>query len=452
MTAWEGAAIRSGRRGVSWHWPRHGSVISSQVSAEKALSVPEEASDGRPAVWGYGAGVPERYWGNVTRYRARGGLVRLDQDVLGFVAHEPGNRGDMGRFYLFCLILDQLVKDRVPGDLVELGVYKGSTATLVAGIARRLKRTAYLLDTFEGFPPEDLEGIDEDKKMGFADTSMAQVQERVGTESTVFIKGRFPDTANQLPADGKYSVVHIDCDLYAPAKSALEYFYPRVPPGGFIIVHDYSSLHWNGAEHAVDEFLADKPEWLTPMTDQAGSAVIRKAGIRPPAPSELPRINVGQEAIKQQLVSGKWIAAGGGGLRFATESGWSGDEPWGIWGVGMQHRLSVPLGQAVTGAVEVAADVHTPLVGPRVTREVDIWVGETMVGTWRFDLEHNRGIRTVRIPVDLARLSAVEPDHTVTIEFRQRTSESPRELDPTIPEDRRLGIAVHQLRLQRIAQ
>jgi O-methyltransferase len=59
-------------------------------------------------------------------------------------------------------------------------------------------------------------------------------------------------------------------------KAALEYFYPRLVPGGFFILHDYSSLYWDGAEKAIDEFLADKPERVMPIPDKSGTVVVRK--------------------------------------------------------------------------------------------------------------------------------------------------------------------------------
>ena len=145
-------------------------------------------------------------------------------------------------FHFFCLAEDQIRKEGLEGDIAELGVYRGNTAIVLATAARRLGRTLYLLDTFEGFPERDLTGIDADKPMGFGDTSLESVRARVGDDHVRFIKGYFPDTAADLAVDARYCLVHIDCDLYAPAKSALSYFYPRLVPGGFLVVHDYSSL------------------------------------------------------------------------------------------------------------------------------------------------------------------------------------------------------------------
>jgi len=75
-----------------------------------------------------------------------------------------------------------------------------------------------------------------------------------------------------------FCLVHLDCDLYAPFQAALRYFYPRLVSGGFLILHDYANAHWKGAEKAVDEFFADKPEKVIPIPDKSGTAVLRKIG------------------------------------------------------------------------------------------------------------------------------------------------------------------------------
>ncbi|TDG02668.1 hypothetical protein E1N52_38780 [Paraburkholderia guartelaensis] len=214
--------------------------------------------------------APQKYTENIEKYRARGGILDPQTDILKF------SHNDQARFFAFCLIIDQLAKDNISGDFAELGVFKGNSAQFLAAIARRLGRTTYLLDTFEGFDAMDLSENESQLNGAFADTSLDAVREKVGDDQTVFIKGRFPDTAPQLPAAGTYSLVHIDCDLGEPMAAGLHYFYPRVRPGGFIIMHDYNSLYWDGAETAIDRFFADKPESIVPLPDLCGSVVVRK--------------------------------------------------------------------------------------------------------------------------------------------------------------------------------
>ncbi|MDE1141890.1 MAG: macrocin O-methyltransferase [Paraburkholderia tropica] len=219
---------------------------------------------------------PERYTKNYAKYVATGGLVEPEGDAARFANGLDSHNGDMARFYSLCLVSDLVAKQKVPGDFAELGVWQGNTAEVLAAFARRQQRTLYLLDTFEGFPDADLDSNEKHLSGIFKDTSLEAVKNRVGEEGTVFIKGYFPETAAQLPDDGQYAIVHIDCDLYVPMIAALEYFYPRMAPGGFILMHDYGSLAWDGAEKAVDEFFADKPEGVMPLPDLCSTVVMRK--------------------------------------------------------------------------------------------------------------------------------------------------------------------------------
>jgi len=220
--------------------------------------------------------IPQRYGVNLPRYRERGGAVDLAADIELFISDSENNKQDLSRLYALCLTFDQIEHESIAGDMAELGVYKGHTAAVLARFARRTHRHLYLLDTFSGFAEEDLSGPDDTQPMQFQDADFEAVRSFVGDGPVSYVRGKFPDTADQLPSEATYALVHIDCDLYAPIKAGLEYFYPRLVPGGFLIIHDYSSLYWPGAEQAVDEFLADKPEFVVPMPDISGSVVIRR--------------------------------------------------------------------------------------------------------------------------------------------------------------------------------
>jgi hypothetical protein len=380
---------------------------------------------------------PQRFNDNYKRYVDRGGKVEPDKLLAGFIAGNEANQGDMARFHFFCLVFDQIIKEGLDGDVAELGVYKGNTATILARIARHLNTTAWLFDTFEGFSTNDLAGIDADKKMEFSDTSLEAVRSLVGEKNTRFVKGFFPDTAARLPADASFCLVHIDCDLYAPFKAALDYFYGRLVPGGFLVMHDYSSLHWDGAERAVDEFFADKPESIVPVPDGAGSVVMRK--LRQGHPVHNWRAQGRTDGFAK-----RWLDAGKGEIANYLTTGWSDPEDWGIWGIGPSHSLQLSLDAPPAGDLAVEADVSATLIGPRTMQEVDVWVGEDHIDTWRFTPEENRGVRSLLVP-----RSAITDDRsypTIALTFRPRHVESPHSLDPAIADDRLLGVALYRLR------
>jgi len=189
----------------------------------------------------------------------------------------PRNSGDLTRFYTLYLNVDKILRDGVPGDVVELGVYKGNSAVLLAQLARRYQRQLYLFDTFYGFDSSDLRGLDKDKSVEFADTSLPAVQSLVGTENITYVPGLFPASLSQVPMFDHIAAAHIDCDLYEPIRAGLEYFYPRLSPGGVLVLHDYSSGFWPGATRAIDEFFAPLPEKPILVADKSGTAIIRKA-------------------------------------------------------------------------------------------------------------------------------------------------------------------------------
>jgi O-methyltransferase len=228
----------------------------------------------------YRAYVPDRYW--VEDDRNDEGAARQSEAMKGFLTgNQVNNSGDFPRYFFLQLVCEQIAKEQIGGDVAELGVYKGNTAVLLSQFARRFGTTAYLLDTFGGFSGKDLVGIDADKRATaqFTDTSLNGVKALVGERNVKYVQGRFPESASEIPDEARFGLVHIDCDLYAPIRAALEFFYPRLVSGGFLIVHDYSCLCWNGAEKAVDEFFADKPEKVIPIPDKSGTAVIRRTAI-----------------------------------------------------------------------------------------------------------------------------------------------------------------------------
>ena len=191
--------------------------------------------------------------------------------------HLANNAGDLPRLYSLALNIKQTLTDGAAGDFAELGVFRGDSAAVLAHYARSHKRTVFLFDTFDGFEARDIVGIDANKGQGFADTSLGWVRQKVGTDSVVFVKGYFPGTVTGEIAARHFAVVHLDCDLYAPIKAGLEFFYPRLSTGGLLIIHDYSGVFWDGVKRAVDEFMIGIPESLILIPDKSGTAMLRRA-------------------------------------------------------------------------------------------------------------------------------------------------------------------------------
>lgn len=159
-------------------------------------------------------------------------------------------------FNLYQLVLSTR---KLPGDIAEVGVYRGGSAKLIASL--KGGKTLHLFDTFKGLPTVRAD-LDIHKEADFNDTSLEAVQRYLSPYSgMLYYQGFFPDSASELAkTPTRFSLVHLDVDIYQSTKAGLEFFYPRMVKGAVIISHDYRSLGCPGVRAAIDEFFADKPE------------------------------------------------------------------------------------------------------------------------------------------------------------------------------------------------
>ncbi len=160
-----------------------------------------------------------------------------------------------------CYVLYILLKQalHVEGDVWECGVYRGGTAAMLAEMVRDsgVDKKVYLFDTFEGMPATDAKR-DLHRKGDFADTSLESVMASItAIERCVIRKGFMPDSFAGLE-NAKISFAHLDVDIYRSILDCLEFIWPRLSRGGFIVLDDYGLPSCPGARAAVDEFFAGK--------------------------------------------------------------------------------------------------------------------------------------------------------------------------------------------------
>lgn len=155
-----------------------------------------------------------------------------------------------------------VVKQEIPGDVVECGCARGGSAALMALTLRRLgsQRKLWLFDTFEGLPAPSSKDPDFEIADLFTGTCVGGLDEvrglfqRLNTaENVTFVKGLFQETLPATPIQ-QIAVLHIDGDWYESVRVCLETLYDKVVAGGLIQLDDYG--YWQGARKAVDEFLA----------------------------------------------------------------------------------------------------------------------------------------------------------------------------------------------------
>jgi len=181
---------------------------------------------------------------------------------------------DKVRFFTWWFQVERLKKEKVPGVFAELGVYKGESASIIHQMDPG--RPFHLFDTFTGFAAGDLHQETGEAATytpaNFADTSIDMVLKKIdGNHNILIHQGYFPDTARNFSEPVAF--VNMDADLYNPTRAGLEFFYPRLSPGGAIIVHDCNHK-WPGVMKAVNDFSKTIPESPVFLPDVDGTVMI----------------------------------------------------------------------------------------------------------------------------------------------------------------------------------
>lgn len=160
--------------------------------------------------------------------------------------------------------IKEVIRDDVPGDFIEAGVWRGGVVILMKAILDFhgiRDRNIWCADSFEGLPSPNEIDRRIDPTANFSDRDFLSVsQERVENnfrrfglldKNVKFLKGWFCDTLPIAPIK-KLSIIRLDGDLYESTMDALTNLYPKLQPGGFLIIDDYAS--WAGCRKAVDEY------------------------------------------------------------------------------------------------------------------------------------------------------------------------------------------------------
>ncbi len=154
--------------------------------------------------------------------------------------------------------------EHLPGNILELGTYKGGTTTLLANFLKKLssKKKIFSCDAFIGLPTNDKFSSTKDAKGKFSDCDYDSVLKKFYNfnveDKITIIEGLFENTLYSKLNEEKFSFVFLDCDLYESAKFCLEFVLPRLVIGGIIMFDDYDqnsgdNPKW-GETKAVDDF------------------------------------------------------------------------------------------------------------------------------------------------------------------------------------------------------
>jgi O-methyltransferase len=184
------------------------------------------------------------------------------------------------------LLVERVLAEGIPGDLIETGVWRGGACIYMRGVLAAhgdATRRVFVADSFRGLPPPDPSAYpadtdDEHHKVADLAVSRAEVEanfRRYGLldERVVFLEGWFRDTLPAAPIE-RLAVLRLDGDMYESTKQALDALYHKVSPGGFVIVDDYVL---KPCAQAVDEFRA-RHGIQAPLRDVDGAAVWWRVG------------------------------------------------------------------------------------------------------------------------------------------------------------------------------
>lgn len=162
----------------------------------------------------------------------------------------------------FCV--ESVLANGVPGDFIETGVWRGGATIFMRAILKVhgvVDRRVWLADSFEGLPVPDADKYPEDAgDMHHTFKALAISIEQVKAnfdayglldDQVQFLKGWFRDTLPRAPIK-ELAVVRLDGDLYESTMDGLVNLYPKLSPGGYIIIDDYGAIP--SCRKAVDDF------------------------------------------------------------------------------------------------------------------------------------------------------------------------------------------------------
>ena len=160
--------------------------------------------------------------------------------------------------------ITDVLKQKVPGDLIECGVWRGGATIFMRAVRQTYgdnERNVWVADSFQGLPKPDEQKFPDDKGINLNESpelavSIEQVKanfRRYGVldDRVKFLAGWFKDTLPKAPIE-KLSVLRVDGDLYESTWEALEALYPKLSVGGYCIVDDYGALA--ACKKAVEDF------------------------------------------------------------------------------------------------------------------------------------------------------------------------------------------------------
>ena len=165
----------------------------------------------------------------------------------------------------FCC--EEVIRNRVPGDFIETGVWRGGAVIFMRAILKAYgieDRTVWVADSFCGLPPPNSAKYPADRgdhhhTIDELRVSLEDVQSNFSAfglldSQVMFLKGWFSETLPVAPI-ARLAVLRLDGDMYESTIDALTQLYPKLSGAGYVIIDDYAIP---GCRKAVDDFRAQR--------------------------------------------------------------------------------------------------------------------------------------------------------------------------------------------------
>lgn len=164
----------------------------------------------------------------------------------------------------------------IKGDLAECGVFRGQSSFLMLHANKDSNKIFHGFDSFEGLSQPDEEDIIKNNYSFKWNKNDLTVPQQIAEKNLKDFKGRYklykgwiPNRFNDV-ANIRFSLVHIDVDLYQPTHDSISFFWERLNKGGALVCDDYGFETCPGAYKAMNDFFKSKQFGIIHLTTGQG--------------------------------------------------------------------------------------------------------------------------------------------------------------------------------------
>ena len=200
-----------------------------------------------------------------------------DTELRTIASVQPHTMTSPERLLALCRAVDYIEQNAISGDIVECGVWRGgSMMAAVQTLNQRGShdRRLWLYDTFDGMSEPTEDDVDfmgntatrlldeqsrDDATSVWCRSQLDEVKNNLRScgypeQNTTYVQGKVEETIpTQQPE--QIAILRLDTDWYESTRHEMIHLFPRLSPGGVLIVDDYG--HWEGCRRAIDEYLSD---------------------------------------------------------------------------------------------------------------------------------------------------------------------------------------------------